>query len=539
MPYGGNDEVKRKHFTGVYQSIIVPAVRMAGYEPKRSDLAGEPGNITHDIIRDLAESDLVIADLTAASANVFFELGIRHAFRKSGTVHIVDAAHSLPFDIRQYRAVEYTTDLSEIPDVVNSIAEAIKKRENQPERPDNPVHDALPQLPFDILQTSDSAIQQQLKILQQTLEDLRKENESLTTKLRQIDPTLEVGNETEIDVDALLDHADSVMKSTGQYALLRLQQAMKEGGSDAFSKELRQVLKTPYLDENDFAEIVIFCKKAGLNEHRRAVLEIVRRQYPHSEQMFLELIDALDDSPNISDKERGRLMLEESLGIQHKNGLPRLSEKSVALPTQTSLGLLFNFYSKSQKHDWILSIIDSLPISLQKNSIVLRNKARSLAKLLRLDEAQEVYEELIQLDPSDDQSLLWYSNFLSDQGKFEEAYELAERSVIADPDDANLYINLAIDIFNHGYCRDHDGKINGPISKKLRVKSMIPLILKALEEAGPRVIERAVKILVRAEAIEEAQALAQGQMPQGNYDTASLTYIQNRLNSANKESGET
>jgi tetratricopeptide (TPR) repeat protein len=539
MPYGGNDEVKRKHFTGVYQSIIVPAVRMAGYEPKRSDLAGEPGNITHDIIRDLAESDLVIADLTAASANVFFELGIRHAFRKSGTVHIVDAAHSLPFDIRQYRAVEYTTDLSEIPDVVNSIAEAIKKRENQPERPDNPVHDALPQLPFDILQTSDSAIQQQLKILQQTLEDLRKKNESLTTKLRQIDPTLEVGNETEIDVDALLDHADSVMKSTGQYALLRLQQAMKEGGSDAFSKELRQVLKTPYLDENDFAEIVIFCKKAGLNEHRRAVLEIVRRQYPHSEQMFLELIDALDDSPNISDKERGRLMLEESLGIQHKNGLPRLSEKSVALPTQTSLGLLFNFYSKSQKHDWILSIIDSLPISLQKNSIVLRNKARSLAKLLRLDEAQEVYEELIQLDPSDDQSLLWYSNFLSDQGKFEEAYELAERSVIADPDDANLYINLAINIFNHGYCRDHDGKINGPISKKLRVKSMIPLILKAIEEAGPRVIESAVKILVRAEAIEEAQTLVQGQMPQGNYDTASLTYIQNRLNSANKESGET
>ncbi len=59
MPYGSDDTGLQRLFTGVYQTIIAPAVRNAGYEPKRSDLAAEPGNVTHDIIRDLLESDRV------------------------------------------------------------------------------------------------------------------------------------------------------------------------------------------------------------------------------------------------------------------------------------------------------------------------------------------------------------------------------------------------------------------------------------------------------------------------------------------------
>ena len=209
MPYGGNDEQMRKRFEGVYQTIICPAARNAGYEPKRSDIAGEPGNITQDIIRDLAESEVVIADLTMANANVFFELGIRHAFRKSGTVHIVDGAHSLPFDVRQYRAIAYTTELAEIPEVQKQIEDAIGKRVSQPDRADNPVHDAIPELPLDIRASGERAVLDQLKAAQENSEKLRQENEKLVGELAELKPAVRDDENGEIDIDTLLDRAEN------------------------------------------------------------------------------------------------------------------------------------------------------------------------------------------------------------------------------------------------------------------------------------------------------------------------------------------
>src|ERR1041385_355095 len=183
MPYGGSDEKLHRHYAGVYQSIILPAASKAGYDVKRSDIANEPGNITHDIIRDLSEADIVIADLTAANANVFFELGVRHAMRKSGTVHIIDQNHQVPFDIRDYRAITYSTELADLPGVIDQIVAAIRKREDQLTRSDNPVHDALPTLPVDIRITGDEALKNELQKLQDMVSALQTEKENLLSKL--------------------------------------------------------------------------------------------------------------------------------------------------------------------------------------------------------------------------------------------------------------------------------------------------------------------------------------------------------------------
>src|SRR6185295_14425592 len=108
-------------------------------------------------------------------ANVFFELGIRHAFHKSGTVHIVDATHPLPFDVRHYRVIPYSTDLSDLPDVINLVADAMKKREDQPMRADNPVHDAIASLPADIRNTGEAAFKKQLEEVQSSLTRIQEE----------------------------------------------------------------------------------------------------------------------------------------------------------------------------------------------------------------------------------------------------------------------------------------------------------------------------------------------------------------------------
>ena len=526
MPYGGEDEKRRKHFSGVYQSIIEPAARLAGYEPKRSDIAGEPGNITHDIIRDLAGYDIVIADLTDANANVFFELGIRHTCRKSGTVHIVDESHSLPFDVSQYRAVKYSTELSDIHDTVESIANAIRRREENTDRADNPVHDALPQLPRDIFSTSDAAMQQQLTDLQDLAESLTQEKEELTNKLAAIDPSGDLSPAvTEAEIDELLDNADKIMKSTGKYGILKLRKAINDGGPEQFAEELRVALRSPYLDDNDYAEIVKICKEADLDEHRRATLELARKRHPNSEEVLLMLVDALDDSPNPADQERARVMIEQYLEVVHEEQGPRLSKGQSDITRENALMLLFSLYDKAKRPEWALSILDSLSGPLAESAVVARSRGRILAELGRSEEAEKTFLDAIAERPKDDSLRILYSNFLTNQRRIKEAYEQAEQAILADPDDSSNYFHLAIFIFNEGFLRDESGAISGPVDRASRVRAIVPLVIKATESPSQEKLAQAIQLLVRADAVDQAQAVAEGRMPSGDFDTGPLDYV--------------
>ena len=528
MPYGGDDPEMVRHYEGVYQSIITPAARAAGYDPKRSDIAGEPGNITHDIIRDLAESDIVIADLTSKNPNVLFELGIRHAFRKSGTVHIVDTAHELAFDVRQYRTIKYSKDLAGIPGVVSQITDAIRKREEHPERADNPVHDAIQHLPLSIMMAGDKALQEQLRTTQQALEQLHLENEDLTRRLAELDPSGEAGPLRPVDVDALLDKADAIMRSTGQHALLRLRRAYDSGGSDEFAKELRGVLKSTYLDPNDFMGIVVLCKKQALDDHRRATLEVARQRYPHRDELFEAFVDALDDSPNPADQERGRLMLEERIGIEHGQGGPQLKSTKSAHSLSNAFGLLFNFYRKAGRYEWILSLTEDPPGPVQ--TLMLRNRAAALVNLGRTEQARQTYEQAMKLDP-DDQTIKWFADFLDDEGEFAEAYALFEQAIVADPGDGTNYLALAVHIINRGLYRDSSGQMNGPLPRRARPRVAIPVMQLGLGRDSQRadLIQDAVKVLVRADAVREAEAIAAGNHPEGDFDTSAVDYLASHI----------
>jgi hypothetical protein len=65
-----------------------------------------------------------VADLTLANANVFYELGVGHAFRPWSTVPVMAAANRLPFDVQMLRTVPYHLGADGTPDPVK-IQEAI------------------------------------------------------------------------------------------------------------------------------------------------------------------------------------------------------------------------------------------------------------------------------------------------------------------------------------------------------------------------------------------------------------------------------
>lgn len=118
MPFGRKQGPDGKwiDFNSIYHTLIKPALEEAGFESFRADEEEASGDILTDMFQELLLADLAIADLSIDNANVFYELGIRHAFRKRGIVHIQAGRAYMPFDIFNVRTLPYHCDDNGCPD---------------------------------------------------------------------------------------------------------------------------------------------------------------------------------------------------------------------------------------------------------------------------------------------------------------------------------------------------------------------------------------------------------------------------------------
>src|SRR5688500_7628835 len=73
-------------FDAVYSQLIRPAIEQAEMEPIRADEETVNGIIHKPMYERLILCDYVVADLTTANANVFYELGIRHTVKPYTTI---------------------------------------------------------------------------------------------------------------------------------------------------------------------------------------------------------------------------------------------------------------------------------------------------------------------------------------------------------------------------------------------------------------------------------------------------------------------
>ncbi|OBF82308.1 hypothetical protein A5791_04550, partial [Mycobacterium sp. 852002-51163_SCH5372311] len=110
-PIGDANSLFRKHANLVLTSLIEPALADLGLRAVRADKISKPGLITGQVIEHIAKARLVIADLSFANPNVYYELALRHAARKP-VVQIIRSEDALPFDVGQYRTV--TLDMTDI-----------------------------------------------------------------------------------------------------------------------------------------------------------------------------------------------------------------------------------------------------------------------------------------------------------------------------------------------------------------------------------------------------------------------------------------
>ncbi|WP_445372045.1 TRAFs-binding domain-containing protein [Methylomonas sp. HW2-6] len=131
MPFGQKPTSAGKiiDFDAVYRDLIAPAIRAADLEPLRADEEMAGGIIHKPMYERLILCEYAIADLTTANANVFYELGLRHAVRPASTVLIfAKDTGQLPFDVGLLRGIPYEVSADGKPDNCMSVVLSLSKR---------------------------------------------------------------------------------------------------------------------------------------------------------------------------------------------------------------------------------------------------------------------------------------------------------------------------------------------------------------------------------------------------------------------------
>ena len=93
-------------YNELYTDVIRPVCDELGLQAVRTDETFGPGLIIADIARQIVESNVVIADITPANPNVYYEVGHAHALGKP-TILIAEKPTQLPFDVSPFRTLFY------------------------------------------------------------------------------------------------------------------------------------------------------------------------------------------------------------------------------------------------------------------------------------------------------------------------------------------------------------------------------------------------------------------------------------------------
>jgi hypothetical protein len=154
MPFGKKSDLASGteiDFDQIYHSGIRPAIEDAGLEALRGDEERTGGIIHGAMFARLLLAEFVVADLTLANPNVFYELGIRHAAKPFTTVPIFANVRALPFDVGLVRAIPYQIDAGRLSDeAANTLRAELGRRLIDAARgatTDSPIFQLLPRFP--------------------------------------------------------------------------------------------------------------------------------------------------------------------------------------------------------------------------------------------------------------------------------------------------------------------------------------------------------------------------------------------------------
>jgi tetratricopeptide (TPR) repeat protein len=148
-PFGTKKDASGREidFEAIHRDLIGRALAGAKLGGSTTGEIIDAGNIREDMFSLILEADLVICDVTVHNANVFYELGIRHALRKKRTVLVRgrQSADQIPFDLLTDRYLAY--DLDDPAGAEAQLVDMLEATLGSDRDTDSPVFRMLPSLP--------------------------------------------------------------------------------------------------------------------------------------------------------------------------------------------------------------------------------------------------------------------------------------------------------------------------------------------------------------------------------------------------------
>jgi hypothetical protein len=140
MPFSATPSCSEAEWTDIFENIFQPALHEVGYTCERA----QPGlgSLPKSIVDRLRNAHVVLADLTDRNANVFYELGVRHALSKRTIIVTQDESH-VPSDLRGYWFTVYGQKPGQVKKFKQQIQALIQQIEAAPDANDSPVSDYL------------------------------------------------------------------------------------------------------------------------------------------------------------------------------------------------------------------------------------------------------------------------------------------------------------------------------------------------------------------------------------------------------------
>src|SRR5215208_176678 len=144
-PFGTKNGID---FDRVEHELIEPALEGHDLVGRTTGDSLKQGNIRTEMFRRLLTADVVVVDISISNANVFYELGIRHALRNKRTFMIRGSGAALPgnevpFDLRTDRYLSY--EVEDPAAALGILKEGLRQTLLSDEK-DSPVFQLLPEL---------------------------------------------------------------------------------------------------------------------------------------------------------------------------------------------------------------------------------------------------------------------------------------------------------------------------------------------------------------------------------------------------------
>jgi hypothetical protein len=139
-PIGEDNSEARIHADWLFEGIVLPVMlKFPGFTVKRADKDHRPGLIHTQMIDDLLDADLVIADLSYSNPNAFYEIGIRHMAQKP-IIHMQLATQTIPFDNATFRTIKFSrTQVGELGAARNELRKFVQEVLAPNYKAENPV----------------------------------------------------------------------------------------------------------------------------------------------------------------------------------------------------------------------------------------------------------------------------------------------------------------------------------------------------------------------------------------------------------------